>query len=546
MTASVLARAPAPVPVLPRSLRAALLSLWSFEALLALYLFAGLYKGDPRFDWITLDPTGLFFALSVISGTLILVTRPLFWPGLYPVIACLALVTWFALSLLWSPSQVYGPDKVFYMATLVLWGLIAGAIIVAPDRTRLRRLFMVLVLASLIAALEAVSVYLEAGGGPLRVASANYIALGRLCGLGAVIVFVAWLFSRQRFGPYGLACLGLFGLFGFVLLVSGGRGPLIATVASLLPTVLVGVRTSGYGLRLARYQLPALALGLLAAGALTVWLAASEQTPETLQRLGQLTGDRGPGQLGADPDPILSGSTRVLGPGAPARPRCRQLAAAGRPARSAALSPQPVCRGGGGGRPRGPRPAGGPAAGRAAAGLDRQGARRPPVDVRADAVHQRVPERDGERRYPGQPGAVSPDRDADRVRAAAAGARVPPGPAPDPRTRRGARRRVRLRARPGAGCGGRRAHLSAPCGARRSRTVPAGRGQPSVSAGVLGLEGAGASEPAKIFDGEKCRVFAIVEFGAAYFLESVLDQLGFEGQGNPTSTDVASCQASQL
>ena len=295
MTASVLVRAPDPVPVLPRSLRAALLSLWSFEALLALYLFAGLYKGDPRFAWITLDPTGLFFALSVISGTLILVTRPLFWPGLYPVIACLALVTWFALSLLWSPSQVYGPDKVFYLATLVLWGLIAGAIIVAPDRTRLRRLLMVLVLASLIAALEAVAVYLEAGGGPLRVASANYIALGRLCGLGAVIVFVAWLFSRQRFGAYGLACLGLFGLFGFVLLVSGGRGPLIATVASLSPTVLVGVRTSGYGLRLARYQLPALALGLLAAGALTVWLASSEQTPETLQRLGQLTGAEAPG-----------------------------------------------------------------------------------------------------------------------------------------------------------------------------------------------------------------------------------------------------------
>ena len=295
MTATALARAPAPIPVFPPSLRAAVLSLASFEALLALYLFAGLYKGDPRFDWITLDPTGLFFALSVIAGTWVLALRPLFWPGLYPVLACLALVTWFALSLVWSPSRVYGPDKVFYMATLVLWGLIAGAIIIAPDRTRLRRLFMVLVVASLIAALEAVSVWLASGGGPLRVGSANYIALGRLCGLGAVVVFVAWLFGRRRFGPYGLACLGLFGLFGFVLFVSGGRGPLIATVASLLPTLLVGVRASRYGLRLARYQLPALALGLLAAAALAVWITASEQTPVTLERLQQLTGKEAPG-----------------------------------------------------------------------------------------------------------------------------------------------------------------------------------------------------------------------------------------------------------
>ncbi len=293
MTTTALIRAADHVPVFPRSLRAALLSLLSFEASLVLYLFAGLYKGDPRFDWIPFDPTGLFFTLSALIGISILVSRPLFWPGLYPVLAGVMLVLWFALSLFWSPSQVYGPDKVFFLATLALFGLIAGALIIAPDRTRLRRLLMVLVVASLIAALEAISIYLEFGGGTIRVGSGNYIALGRLCGLGAVVVLVAWLFSRARFGPYGLVCLGLFGLFGFVLVVGGGRGPLVATVASLLVPLLAGVWSSRHGLHLARYQLPAIGLGLLAVSALTVWIGSSEQTPETFLRLEQLAGHQG-------------------------------------------------------------------------------------------------------------------------------------------------------------------------------------------------------------------------------------------------------------
>jgi O-antigen ligase len=288
MTSTALVRAPGDVPVLPPSLRAALLSPLSFEAVVTLYMFAGMYKGDPRFAWIPVDPTVLFFALSILIGTLILVSKPLFRPGLPAVVAGLALVTWFAISLLWSPSQIYGPDKVFFMATLALWGLIAGAMIIAPDRTRLRRLFAVLVLASLVAALEAIAVYLEAGGGRLWVGSGNYLLLGRLCGLGAEVVFVAWLFMRRRFALYGLVCLGLFGLFGFVLIIGGGRGPLIATVASLLLTLVAGVRTSRHGLRLAAYEAPAIALGLFALGALTVWITSSEQMPETLSRLEPL------------------------------------------------------------------------------------------------------------------------------------------------------------------------------------------------------------------------------------------------------------------
>ena len=192
-----------PPPVLMLSPRALLSSLVSFEALVVLYMFAGLYKEDPRFAWIPFDPTSLFFGLSVVVGILILVLSPIVKRGLFPVFAGLLLVIWFGVSLGWSPSRVYGPDKVFFMATLGLWGLVAGAMIIAPDRTRVRRLCALLVLASVVAALEAVSLYLAGAGQRLAVGSGSYLALGRLCGLGATVVFAGWLNPMSRVGVVG-------------------------------------------------------------------------------------------------------------------------------------------------------------------------------------------------------------------------------------------------------------------------------------------------------------------------------------------------------
>ena len=314
--------APASAVVFPSSLRAMALAVVSFEALVVLYMFAGLFKEDPRMAWIPFDPTGLFFALSVGVGVLILVLKPLVKSGLYPVFAGLGLVVWFAFSLLWSPSQTYGPEKVFSLATLALWGLIAGAMIIAPDRARLRRLFLVLVLASVVAALEAIVVYLESGGGRLYIGSSSYLGLGRLCGLGAGIVFVAWLSSRRRFGTAGLICLGLFALFGFVLLIGGGRGPLLATAGSLVVPLLVGVQSSRGGLRVARYMAPAIGLGLLAVGALTVWVQSSDRRPETFQRLESIIVEKELGNSAQNRaqyyllTPAVWGTAPILGHGA--------------------------------------------------------------------------------------------------------------------------------------------------------------------------------------------------------------------------------------
>ena len=106
----------------------------------------GMYKDDPRFAWIPVDPTALFFALSVLVGSFIIVLNPIAKRALPVIFAMLALVVWWAVTLTWSPSKVYGPSKVFYLATLAFWGLIAGALIVGPNPERVRRLFTLLLL----------------------------------------------------------------------------------------------------------------------------------------------------------------------------------------------------------------------------------------------------------------------------------------------------------------------------------------------------------------------------------------------------------------
>lgn len=289
-------------PILLLAPRQLLGSLISFEALVVLYMFAGIYKEDPRFMWIPVDLTGLFFALSVAVGSLIIVLNPIYKKGLPPIVATVCLVTWFLVSLTWSPSRVYGPEKVLFMGTLVLWAVIAGALIIAPDAERLRRLFTLLLLLSLWMGVEALLVYLEAGGqaGRIEVATTSYLAIGRVCGLGALVAVAAWLFATSRVTSW--LCLGLFLGLGFILAISGGRGPLLATALPLLIPIALGIRMTSRKILYSPTQLSVLVLLVAIAGAFAVYSGVTGLELKTIERLEQLTeGDlRGSAEVRAE------------------------------------------------------------------------------------------------------------------------------------------------------------------------------------------------------------------------------------------------------
>jgi hypothetical protein len=264
-------------------------SLVSFEALFVLFLFAGRYKGDPRFEWVPVDLTLLFFVASVAVGGLVLLRNGIDRRGFYVAFAALFFVAWVVISNFWTPSRFYATEKTLHIATLTYWPLFAAALILAPDAERVRRFFTLVLALGTWMAVEALLLHLQgAGWAAVRDVSGNYLGLGRVCSLGALIALVAWLFDDKR-SLRSVVLLALALLLMFVLLIGGGRSPFVATCACILVLALLGWQIGPRRIAYQRYQPWLLALIVLAA-VVVVHLAATTDAA-TLRRLEILFSD---------------------------------------------------------------------------------------------------------------------------------------------------------------------------------------------------------------------------------------------------------------
>lgn len=235
------------ITALPQAMHSALGFIFSFEAALVLFLFAGVYKDEPFLAWLPVDVTAGFFALSVVAGLYLVWKRgfvsvrysaQLVW--LYGTLAA-----WALLSLLWSPSSIYAHDKALYICTLVFWPLAACALIIAPERVRYRRFFLLVLAFSGWVAMQSLAFIVSntlAGRGFVFVEalSGTYLSLGRVVGSGLVIL-AAWAMYIERCNWMRLLLAGLALCYLALLLVMGGRAPLIATVLAGL-VLLIGMR----------------------------------------------------------------------------------------------------------------------------------------------------------------------------------------------------------------------------------------------------------------------------------------------------------------
>ena len=252
---------------LRRAFSAAVSTLFSFEALFVLYLFAGRYKGDPRFRWVPVDLTALFFGLSVMAGMYVLARRgfKVRRKAFVLVLLALAFVGYVLLSLTWTPGRSYAQQKALYIATLTLWPLIACAILIVRDRHRLRRFLVLTLLFSMWVAIESTLAYFRSTGEHLSVFAlgGSYLGSGRTVGLGVLIALAYRLFfAHSRFQK--VAATALTGYYGFVLLILGGRGPFLAALLGASVPLLVGIRVSISGkVFLRRYTILLIALGIV-------------------------------------------------------------------------------------------------------------------------------------------------------------------------------------------------------------------------------------------------------------------------------------------
>ena len=188
----------------------------SFETAFLLFIFAAVYKPDPQFAWFPGDMTLVFFGVSVIAAVVPLLRGGLFYlPGLYALWAAVIFVLWIAVSLAWSPSEIYASEKLTLVAAGNLWCLIATAMIIGSSRIRVWRFLILLLVFGVSHGMD--YTIISVTGSEIRrvenflTISENYLGLGRLVGMAALIAFALWLHSPPR-SARGIALPAVFAL----------------------------------------------------------------------------------------------------------------------------------------------------------------------------------------------------------------------------------------------------------------------------------------------------------------------------------------------
>jgi O-antigen ligase len=283
-------------------------ALASFEAVFTFFLISVNYKSDPRFSWVPIDPTIIFFVLGVAMGALIIYREGMYLPGLTVVSLLILFIAWVLLTDLWTPSELYAREKLFKLATLNLWSVIATAMIMANRRERVRRFLMLVLVLGTAASLDGIFRYIGVASydtavepfSPDITLSAsfrleNYTALGRFFGMGAVVAFAAWL-QTSPFSKRGVALMAAFVICFYGLLISAGRGPTFATVAAMLLPLVLGLRITERRLFASKAFVASFVLFVAMAAVLSQVAASYSESLPTLQRFGILLTKEAGGQ----------------------------------------------------------------------------------------------------------------------------------------------------------------------------------------------------------------------------------------------------------
>ncbi|MEA1951347.1 MAG: O-antigen ligase family protein, partial [Planctomycetota bacterium] len=275
-----------------RSIRLSLATFCSFEAMFLLFLMAGRYKGDPRFQWIaerfSLDLTAMFLAVSGMAGLVVLFGRGYRLPrgaGRF-MTAAAALFGYMILSLLWTSGDAYAHTKALHIGVLTTWTAVATGLVIASQRRRVERFLLLLVLFAVWLSVESLMAHSQSGDGTSVAAlGGNYLGLGRVIGPAALVALGYGLFMAKSTLARALG-FAVAAVFVFVLLILGGRMPLLATAAGgLVPLVLAARSASINRHRQALWAYVAL---LITAAATIFYIGCGEQAPQTLRRMAGL------------------------------------------------------------------------------------------------------------------------------------------------------------------------------------------------------------------------------------------------------------------
>ncbi len=206
------------------------------EIFLALYLTAGVYKADPRLSFLSkfLDLTVLFESLTIL-GVLYSILKKRIKYFFFPkgiLLAYIFLIFLGIFSLFYTLAPIYGTDKILRFIFITSPGFFLSGNLFQNRETYVRFIFVFIILA-IIMTFDIITGGLTPGEVSFREAlGSNYLAVGRISGI-AVIFSLSLLFMIKKVF-YKICLIFLMGIFTFSMFVSGGRGPLLAFILSVL------------------------------------------------------------------------------------------------------------------------------------------------------------------------------------------------------------------------------------------------------------------------------------------------------------------------
>lgn len=206
-----------------------------------LFLTAGVYKADPRLSFLPefLDLTVMFGLLAIIGVAYgILMNRIKFCiPSKQVLVPYFIIVLLAILSLTYTSAPIYGTDKLLRFLTITSLAFFIPFFLLQKKEPVIR-FFIGFIVLSLLMIFDILSGGLSPGEIGFHGAfGSNYLAVGRIAGTALIIICFYFLMSAQSIF-IRLFWLCLIPLMTAGIFLSGGRGPLLSLVVSIL-TILV-------------------------------------------------------------------------------------------------------------------------------------------------------------------------------------------------------------------------------------------------------------------------------------------------------------------
>ena len=217
------------------------------EVVFVLFLFAGQFKATPLFAQVP-DVVDLTLLMALLTTIGVLHTYWLERARLAfdkRLIMAWLLFCWLMLaSLLWTPSTTYGWTKVSHFIVLGTVVFFAPSILFTHKPRAVKRFFYAVVGFGVLYSLFAIQIGLATWSklGFVLLPGSNYLGLGYVAG---VTIVVALLYLMPGGGWSMFIGCAVIAVAGGALLLSGGRGPLVAVAVTLLVIAVLGLLTPG-------------------------------------------------------------------------------------------------------------------------------------------------------------------------------------------------------------------------------------------------------------------------------------------------------------